>query len=99
MKSVASHPFFRVAPRQRESLRHRRLGAVKCGIEACNLGNRRRHLSHCVDDRHIVRLVQRSERVKSFQLGQRFQVDDDGRMELCSAVDDAMTHRDDAVSA
>ena len=34
MKSVTADPLLRISARQRESLRHRRLGAVKCGIEA-----------------------------------------------------------------
>ena len=99
MKPVAPYPFFSIAARQGEGLCHRRLRAVKCRIEACNLRQRRRHLRHRFDSRQIVRLMQRSQRDESLQLGQRFRVDEHRRGELHAAMHDAMPCRDNAVPA
>ena len=70
----------------------RAVPAMKCGIEAGNLRDVRKLSKDRADGRKIVRLVQRSERNATLEIGEHAVVDQDRRFVLRSAMDHPMPH-------
>ena len=105
MKPVSADALLRIPAWQCERLRDRRLRMVKGGIEASNVRQRRHNPQHCSNGRHIVGLVQWSQRHEIFQRRERSFVDEHRLRELCATVDDAMSGRanmvltEDAIAA
>ena len=85
--------------RQREQLRHRRQGAVECGVEADGLPERRASRGYRADRRKVVWHVKRIERRKGLQGRYQRGRDQFGRAMVRASVDDAMARGYQPVTA
>ncbi len=92
MKPVALHAALGDHARQRERLRKRGLSAMKGGVEARDLRQRRRVRGDDAHRRDVVRLMQGRQRDQALERGQHRRVDPDRHDEVAAAVNDAVAH-------
>src|SRR5215212_3162443 len=93
MEAVAPHARFGHGAGQGEQLREIWLVAVEPRIEARDLGKVWKPLSQNADRRQVVRLMQGSQRYELLELSQDMLVDQHGRRERNTAVDDSVANR------
>src|SRR5829696_5780788 len=93
MKAVAPHARFGHRAREGEQLRDVWLVAVKRRIEARDLWELGKSLSENSDRRQVVGLMKGSQRYELLELFQDMLVDQHGRRERNTAVDDPVANR------
>src|SRR5215208_5250629 len=93
MKAVAPHARFGHRARKREQLRESWLVAVKRGVEARDLRQVWKPLSEDSDRRQVVGLMKGRQRHELLEFSQHSLVDQHGRRERNTAVDDSVANR------